>query len=284
MSHTSTTFTRKIYLIFLTFTAFIVISLFCIMPEPSRKEQMAYFSTWLYAHRGLYNNASSAPENSLLAFQQAIDNGYGIEFDVQITKDGIPVVIHDNNLNKTCSINEKIAELSYDDLCNYTLFDSAETIPSLEAVLNLIDGQVPLMIEIKADLHYKDACQAIDAVLDHYRGDYCIISFNPLVLRWFKLHAPDVLRGQLSTNYFKDHIGDISIAQLFLSNLYLNFLSKPDFISYNYKYSSNLAVSICNKFFKAPIAAWTLKSDQQYAALKDRYDFLIFDSFLPYEP
>lgn len=284
MSHTFTTSKRKIYHIILGIIAFIVVSLFCIMPETSRKEQVAYFSTWLYAHRGLYNNASTAPENSLLAFQQAIDGGYGIEFDVQVTKDGVPVVIHDNNLSKTCSIDEKITELSFNDLCNYTLFDSEETIPSLEAVLNLIHGQVPLMIEIKADLHYKEACQAIDAVLDHYEGDYCIISFNPLVLRWFKRHAPDVLRGQLSSNYFKDHIGNIGIAQLFLSNLYLNFLSKPDFISYNYKYSYNPAVIVCHKFFKAPISAWTVKSDKQYALLKDHYDFLIFDSFLPYTP
>lgn len=274
---------RKKHLRWLFFSLFLLILfyLFLIMPNLTRRSALRPFNAYLFAHRGLFNNTFHIPENSLLAFQEAIDAGYGIELDVQLTKDKIPVVIHDDTLNRVSGENVKISDLTFDELSHYKLFQSSESIPSLSQALDLIDGQVPVMIELKVGLSYKETCRRVAYVLKAYKGPYCIISFSPLALQWFKEKMPHVIRGQLSTNFFKDHIQSTPPIQFALSHLLLNFLSRPDFISYNYKYTPNLSVAICKYVFKTPIVMWTVRDQDQYDQLFEKYPVIVFDGFIP---
>lgn len=259
----------------------IVVYLYLIMPNLTRQNELEPFRNCLFAHRGLFDNRCYVPENSLLAFQKAIDHGYGIELDVQLTKDKIPVVAHDYSLNRVCGKDIKISDLTYEELTQYKLFNSKEGIPTLEETLTLVDGQVPLMIELKVGLSYKETCRQIASVLKNYKGHYCIISFSPLVLQWFREQMPTVIRGQLSTNFFKDHIDGTPTIKFMLSHLLLNFLSRPDFISYSCKYESNPSLRLCKNLFGAPIALWTIKNEVQYNEVIQNYNIIVFDSFLP---
>ena len=269
----------------LFFTSFfILIYLFLIMPNLTRREALSPFENHLFAHRGLFDNTCYVPENSLLAFQRAIDYGYGIELDVQLTKDKVPVVLHDYDLNRVSGENVQVSSLTFEELSAYRLFNSSEYIPSLKEALELIDGQVPLMIELKVGLSYKETCQKVANVLKTYKGQYCVISFSPLALQWFKQQMPQVIRGQLSTNFFKDHIGGPSTIKFMLTHLLLNFLSRPDFISYNCKYESNPSLNICKNLFVIPIAMWTVRNQEEYEELIKSYNIIVFDSFIPHSP
>lgn len=262
----------------------LAIYLFLIMPSLQHRKEMTVFYQTLFAHRGLYDNTCLVPENSLLAFQRAINNDYGIELDVQLTKDNVPVVVHDYNLERVTGDNVLVSRLTYKELSEYHLFNTDEQIPTLKEALKLINGRVPVMIELKVGVNYTQTCRYVAPILKNYYGDYAVISFSPLVLKWFKENMPGTLRGQLSTNYTKDHMQATPTLEFLLTHLMFNFMSRPDFISYNYKYASNPSLNICKKLFLCPTAAWTIKNEAQYEEASEHFDIIVFDSFSPTLP
>ncbi|MDE6129711.1 MAG: glycerophosphodiester phosphodiesterase, partial [Lachnospiraceae bacterium] len=130
-------------------SAVIILYLLMIMPRMRHRPDSAPFMGVLYAHRGLHDNASEAPENSMEAFQKAVDAGFGIELDVQLSADKIPVVFHDFSLKRACGVEGKVADYTYEELQQFTLFDSEQRIPQFCDVLKAVDGRVPLIIEDK---------------------------------------------------------------------------------------------------------------------------------------
>ena len=122
-----------------------------IMPRMLHKPDTAPFKEWLYAHRGLHDNATEAPENSMAAFRKAVDAGFGIELDIQLTKDRIPVVFHDFTLKRVCGGEGKICDYTYEELQQFHLCESTEKIPKFEDVLQMVDGKVPLIVEFKIE-------------------------------------------------------------------------------------------------------------------------------------
>ena len=124
--------------------------LFCIKPNKPRMDKMKPFYNYYYAHRGLHDK-KSRPENSIPAFQNAVSHGYGIELDVQKTKDHVLVVFHDEDLQRLCHVNKKLYQCTYKELQKYSLRGTKERIPRLKDVLKAIDGKVPLIVEIKSD-------------------------------------------------------------------------------------------------------------------------------------
>ena len=100
-----------------------------------------------YAHRGLHGNG--IPENSMAAFRAALDHGYGIEFDLHLLKDGNLAVIHDSLLKRTTGCDGRIEDLTTEDLKNYHLEGTDETIPTFQELLDLYDGKAPLIVELK---------------------------------------------------------------------------------------------------------------------------------------
>ncbi len=257
-----------------------VLYMLAIMPRIFNRPDTTLFKKRYFAHRGLHDNASDAPENSMAAFRKAVEAGLGMELDVQVTKDGVPVVFHDFKLERICGAPGKIADSTYEELQAYTLCDSKERIPRFSELLEMVDGQVPLIVEIKAETANVSCCGIIDGLLRAYRGPYCIESFNPMVLWWFRRNHGDVVRGQLSSNFRRE--GEYwNILYFAMTHLLFNFLTKPDFIAYNHKFSEEPGRRICRRLYRHPAAAWTIRSQQDLEALKGEYDVFIFDSFLP---
>jgi len=263
------------------FIVLILLYLLAIMPKLRKNPNCIRFKGWHYAHRGLHDNRDSAPENSLKAFRLAVEGGYGIELDVQITKDLVPVVFHDYDLNRACGVDIKISDLHYNELVEYRLFKSEEKIPTLKEVLDCVQCKVPLIVELKIPWKPNNTCRAVAKVLEGYKGLYCIESFNPFGLGWYKKHYPKIIRGQLSTDFVKEKIDGSRMQYFILKHLLFNFHTKPDFIAYQHKYKKGLSFTICRKLYKTWPVAWTIKSQKVLDDCKAYYDTFIFEGFRP---
>lgn len=250
-------------------------------PGFHRKKKWEQFTGWDYAHRGLHNVKAGIPENSLLAFENAIRHGYAIELDVRLTADNQLVVMHDDNLLRICHVNRKISKSQLADLEELTLQGTQEKIPLFRDVLELINGQVPLLIELKAEHFDQDLlCPLVWQLLQNYRGNYCIESFNPLVVQWFAIHHPKVLRGQLSCDFFRDS-PHCDLSYFLVTNLLTNFLSHPDFISYRYTDTDNPAFLLNKYIYRSLPMVWTIHSIPAYHKYKKRGNIIIFENIRP---
>ena len=232
-----------------------------------------------YAHRGLHDNISDAPENSMAAFRKAVDAGYGIELDVQLTKDGKVVVVHDFGLKRLCHVDGQVDSFTYEELQRFNIYDSQEHIPLFTEVLKLVDGRVPLIVE----LMYKNGsniCEKAQEILNGYQGIYCIESFHPQVLMWYKSNYPYICRGQLSMNYQRDGERGKAVYHV-MRHLLTNFLTKPDFIAYDCRAMHAVSKNICRNLFGCPSVAWTVKCQAQLDACRKYYDYFIFEGFEP---
>ncbi len=261
--------------------------LLAIMPRMIGKADPAPFNTRLFAHRGLYNNDSDAPENSMAAFRKAVESGYGIELDVQLTADRVPVIFHDFDLQRVCGVRGNVRDFTYRELQKFRLFHSSETIPALKDFLAMVNGKVPLIVEYKSEDADMTLCRIIDPMLRAYKGIYCIESFNPLVLMWYRLKRPGVMRGQLSDGFsHKPLYRTLRYAPATIPVQFLipNFLSKPDFIAYNHLYERNISRRICRYLYRGRAAAWTIKSQEQLDRASKAFDVFIFESFVPKIP
>ena len=204
---------------------------FLMHPRIRRADGSPFLGTF-FAHRGLHDNNHQIPENSLAAFQRAVDAGYGIELDVQLSADQIPVVFHDATLGRMCGIDRRVNELTFAELRQLSLVNTKEQIPSFQEALALVNGKVPLLVELKMEHLDFDIPRKADALLSEYSGDYCIESFHPAALYWYRKNRPQIFRGQLSTNFnIENH--SLSPFQYLFGKMILNFISRPDFISYN---------------------------------------------------
>lgn len=260
--------------------ALALLYMLAITPRIFRRPDTTLFQKKYFAHRGLHDNAADAPENSMAAFRKAVEAGFGMELDVQVTKDGVPVIFHDFTLNRTCGAEGKPAECTYEELQAYTLCNSVERIPRLADLLAMVDGRVPLIVEIKAETADVSCCTVIDEMLRAYRGAYCIESFNPMVLWWFRRNHNEAVRGQLSSNFRKEGVY-WNVLHFAMTHLLFNFLTKPDFIAYNHEFREEPGRRICRRLYRHPAAAWTIRSEQELAAAGEEFDVFIFDSFLP---
>lgn len=270
-----------VYVIPSVLTVSVLSLYYCMMPENKRKDRMKDFEKQYIAHRGFHDNQSDCPENTMAAFSRAVERGYGIELDIQLTKDKIPVVFHDYDLKRAAGIQKRVDRCTFDELRRYPLFGSEERIPALSEVLKLVKGQVPLIVEIKVELKYRETCEIVARLLDYYHGVYCVESFSPLAIRWFKLHRPMVIRGQLATNHRREGLKTPWYLDGILTNCLLNGISKPDFIAYNCLYKNTLPVAVLRRFYKCKMAAWTIESQKDLEKYRKYFDVFIFDSFVP---
>lgn len=257
-----------------------ILYLLAVMPRMMNRPDISLFQKKYYAHRGLHDNAGAAPENSMAAFRKAVEAGYGMELDVHVTKDNVPVIFHDFTLERMCGAKGTIEEYTYRQLQEFTLGKSEEHIPRLEDLLDMVRGRVPLIVEIKTEKINVSCCEVIDRMLRAYDGAYCIESFNPMVLWWFRRHRSEVVRGQLSSNFRRDG-GYRSIQYFFMTHLLFNFFTKPDFIAYNHKFKEEPGRRICRKLYRNPAVAWTIRSRQELEEMRREFDVFIFEGFMP---
>lgn len=265
--------------IIIAIVVIIAVYLFLIAPRLTGRPDMSNLHGAHYAHRGLHDNETDAPENSMPAFQKAVDAGYGIELDVQMTKDGQVVVTHDFNLKRICGVEKQVNELTYAELRQYPILKSDERIPLFTDFLKLVDGKVPLIVELKCRNGKDPIAAEADKILRNYKGVYCIESFDPRVLLWYKKNHPEVVRGQLSGNLLKEDKkikGAMKVVYVLLSHLLLNVATRPDFIAYDIRYSGNLSRKVC-RLMGALSVAWTVRTKDEYEKAKKEYDLFIFE-------
>lgn len=237
-----------------------------------RIDNQHWLKTKPIAHRGLWND--KIIENSLSAYKSAIDNGYPIEIDVYLTTDGNLVSFHDQSLKRMTGADGFIFEKSLTELKELSLLGSKEKIPTLQEVLELAKGKIPLLIEIKDQPNGK-VVDALVSALKDYDGEFAIQSFNPLYVNKIKKLAPQFIRGILGTE--KHAEGKSFLTKFILKHLSLNFLIKPDFISYSFT-----GLPLSKKKVKSKVViAWTITNKQTAFEVKDKCDNFIFENFIP---
>lgn len=261
------------------------LAIFCFLVKTRTVDRpnISWMKEYDYAHRGLYDNEEGIPENSLLAFGAAVEQGYGIELDVQMTRDGKLAVVHDYALHRLCGNSCQVENMSLKELQSYELFGTKEKIPSLEEVLEFVDGRVPLIIELKPiGGNIRQITKRTVEVLDEYKGLFCIQSFEPRILIWLKHYRPDWIRGQLTEYYIRD--GDETIEHMedfCLHHSLLNVVTRPDYLAYNTEDRDCLTLRLCRKFFDAVEVDWTIRDKEQYEMVKNDGAVVIFEGFQP---
>ncbi|MGN1200837.1 MAG: glycerophosphodiester phosphodiesterase family protein [Candidatus Caccovivens sp.] len=240
---------------------------------------MDLFKSWIVetpiAHRGYHTK--SIPENSLGAFAKAVEKGYAIELDVHLLSDGTVAVFHDESLARMTGNDGYLKYLRKDDLKALSLKGTKEKIPTLQEVLELVDGRVPILIEIKNQYKVGKLEQAVIDILKNYQGEYAVQSFNPFSLAYFKQHAPNILRGQLAGYLKKEKLAWIK--KFLLKRMKFNKkVSEPHFISYE---ASTLPNRFVKKYKNLPLLAWAIQSKEEYLKVVKYCDNIIFEKFDP---
>ena len=255
--------------------ALAVIYLFLIKTAPVKRAKIEKYGK-RFAHRGLWD--ADAPENSLAAFAKAVNAGYGIEFDIHKTRDGQVVVFHDDTLTRMCGVEGKIEEKTLDELRALRLLGTEQGIPTLQELLALVDGRVPLLVELKGESTATGLCPVANEILSGYQGDYIVESFNPMLLRWYKKNRPDVVRGQLFCNLNNGRRIKKVIYSM-ITVLLTNVLSRPHFLARGLDSARNPSFLICKYVFRAPSYVWTVRKPEQIP--KDVREGIIFEGFCP---
>jgi glycerophosphoryl diester phosphodiesterase len=230
------------------------------------------------AHRGLHDG-KAVPENSLPAFEAAIREEFPIELDVHVLRDGNVVVFHDDDLRRATGHRGLVCEWTSRQLLALQLFETPNRIPLLQEVLELVNGTVPLLIEIKNSTKVGILEGRLQALLKHYRGEFAVQSFNPLSMEWFRRNAPGVLRGQLSGD-FRD--SSLPVYKKFiLRRMWLNWRSQPHFIAYDHRALPNRWVECEARRRGIPVLAWTVRNEAEQKRALSVADNIIFEGFSP---
>lgn len=254
---------------------FLIYVLFLVRPCSAKKIDDALKCD--YAHRGMYGEG--IPENSLAAFSRAVEHGFGIELDVQLSADGVIMVFHDYNLKRMTGCDKLLSDLTYEELRKLCLNGGNEKIPTLSEVLDLVCGRVPILIELKGEKPDVSICPKVNNIMSGYKGAYCIESFNPLLVAWYARNKKDVYRGLLISNICKNK--NFSLPSILLNLMVLNCLARPNFISYDGRYKRMLSVRLSVGLFKADRFVWTARNKDEYLILKKEKACVIFEGFVP---
>lgn len=240
------------------------------------KKDCSFLTENIIAHRGMHDIKEGIPENSMIAFEKAIQNNYIIELDVHILKDGNVVVFHDDNLKRLTNMDVMIKDMNYNELKRLKLQNTEQRIPLLEEVLNLINGKVPVIIELKYDNKCGLLEEKVIKILKSYHGKYALKSFNPLAVNYIRKKAPEIVRGQLASD-FKGKKMNI-FKRIFLSNMLFNIISRPDFISYDVKALPNKRLAKIRK--NKIVLGWTIRDKETLKKAKKYCDNFICENIL----
>ncbi len=221
------------------------------------------------AHRGLWNG--NIAENTLSAYKNAVENDYPIEIDLYKSKDGEIFSVHDRNMKRLTGEDLDICALTSSEIKELKIFGK-DQIPTLKEVLGLVNGKVPLLIEIKNQPD-GTAVDTVAEILNGYSGDFVTQSFNPLYVKKMKKLLPNKLSGVLSTKKYEDLKDEKPLNRFIVKHTALNFIVRPDFIS-----MEESAFPIKTKLFKF---AWTVRSKEEYEKVKPFADNIIFEGFIP---
>ena len=219
-------------------------------------KDIEFLKSSLIAHRGVHN--SNIPENTLPAFVKSIDKNYIIELDIHILTDNTIVIYHDHNLKKLTGVNKIIETLSYPQLSKIKI-NKKYTIPTLKQLLHILNGKVPILIEIKDMNNNSKLEEELVKILDNYKGKFAIQSMNPFVIDWFYKNRKDYIIGLIIFN-------DLNY------NIVKKYTKKIDFISV---YKKQLPFKT-----KLLTLAWTIRKESEYKKYVKLCDNLICENIL----
>ena len=228
------------------------------------------------AHRGLHNDPV-CPENSLAAFTRAVESGYPIELDVRESADGAVIVFHDADLERLTGHAGLVRDMQSSEITALRILRTEERVPLLEDVLRVVDGQAPLLIEIKNDTSRVGPLEErVRNILADYDGELAVQSFNPAVIKYFQQEAPEIVRGQLSCNVDRTNsAGRPELADLLDDNEFV-----VDFVAYAVNDLPTEA-TIRVRERGLPVLAWTVTTPEQRQQAVQHADNYIFEGFLP---
>ncbi|MEM1130068.1 MAG: glycerophosphodiester phosphodiesterase family protein [Pseudomonadota bacterium] len=242
------------------------------MPAPS----------WLFdrpiAHRGLHGLNPGCPENSLAAFEAAIARGYAIECDIQGAADGTPMVFHDRALDRMTGIDGAIDTLDAPALQALRMAGTRQTIPTLDAALAVVDGRVPLLIEIKPDARCVPLTETVAQRLARYPGPAALQSFDIGALRWLRRHAPTIPRGLLTGTFAGQNLP--LRRRLFLQSAAALPLIRPHYLGVELAHAGAAAIRVRRRAGLAVIT-WGIFGPADFRTARAISDNQIFEGFLP---
>jgi glycerophosphoryl diester phosphodiesterase len=260
---------------------FMAAVVYCVAPgkmTPEAKKAAQDFYGLNCAHRGLYTENQQVPENSMPAFIAARDGGYGVELDVQLSKDGQTVVFHDKDLKRACGIDATVGSLDWKELSALPLFGTRECMPLLSDVLDTL-GDTPVIVELKpTGVSNVKLCEETLKIIRARGRRLCVESFDPRICAWFRKNAPDLLRGQLSCPP-REIVGLSKVSALILGNLLINYMSRPHFIAYS-NTPRPLTVRLCHAM-KPMKVIWTVQPKHDIAQCEKENDTVIFEHHTP---
>ena len=239
------------------------------------KKDLSFLKDLLIAHRGLHNERF--PENSLGAFKEALKNKKPIELDLHLLSSGEVVVFHDDNLKRMTGLDKKINECTYEEIKALRLLGTKERVPLLSEVLDLVQGKEILDIEFK-DSNKAGVLESKTVILlDNYKGKFIVKSFNPLSVLWFKKNRPHFIRGQLVSDYANTKM---NIAKKYLlKRMFLNIITKPDFIGYDIRIVNS---KIVNKLAKKniPLILWTIRNKEELRVAQNYRASVVYEKLI----
>jgi len=238
----------------------------------ANKREFPWLTKYNIAHRGLFQTGSSIEENTRSAATAAIEAGCAVEVDVQVSADNIIMVHHDKELGRLTEGEGLLSTWGFQQLREKKIGASDETMPTLPDILDVVDGQVPLFVEVKAPPHndIQKTCAGVRHCFEGYGGPVAIMSFDPRIMAWFKTYMPKYARGMVLGR---------EVLLSWKNRLLLPLMirkTKPDFIACDINLLPN---SFCAKWRKKgkPLLTWTVKTDQMEEIGKKHADALIFE-------
>lgn len=231
-------------------------------PDPAR---VAWINNRAFAHRGMHG--PDVPENSPSAFAAALERGFGIECDVQLSSDGEAMVFHDWDLDRLTEETGAVARKTAAQLGKIILSGSDDRIVTLRRMLDLVAGAVPLLIEVKSrqSMRITPACLAVRRALEGYRGRHAVMSFDPRIPRWFAMQSPRTVRGLVVTEE-----DDKTIRGAIRRRLWL-WHSRAEFLAYDVRdLPSRFAAG--QRARGLPLATWTVRNAEQRAVAAEYAD------------
>lgn len=236
---------------------------------------LAFLKRKPFAHRGLHNAARGIPENSLAAFDRAIEAGWGIELDCRLTVEGDTVVFHDATLDRLTDKTGPVNRYNRPQLERIKL-KNGENIMTLANVLLHIKGRVPVLIEAKVDgNNYQPLCFSIRRAMEGYRGPAAVMSFNPNLPGWFARHQVKIIRGLVMTEAERRPLSKWDLRRR-LKRQASVWRAKPHFIAYDVDKLPSKFVEEARG--QMPILTWTVRDEIQRAAAARYADQMIFET------
>ena len=257
-----------------------LLAILAILVFPGKKKNIDDFLDTKYAHRGLHDGERA--ENSISAIKAAVEAGFGIEFDVRLSSDNVLVVFHDDTLDRVCGREGVVRDFTAEELATFKLSGTEDGIPTLDKVLEAVDGKVPLLVEIKENAGDSSVSSAAAERLKSYKGPYIVESFNPLSVKNASEILPEIACGFLSRHFTKEEETKKPL-YFILENLLVNRVCNPSFIAYKHEdhYMPMLKLA---RLLGGRTVAWTVRSqEEEDAAFANGFDTVIFENYIPRE-